>query len=103
MAWTAATFKAARVEFAEIADAAVTAALSDATSELDSRLFGSTFDQAVGLLAAHKLSISPFGQQARLEAKAGDGTTTYLAEFNRLARKKCGGALAIGQGPGGML
>lgn len=103
MSWTAASFKAANQEFAQIADAAVELALSDAVSELDARLFGDTFDQAVRWQAAHNLSVSPFGQQARLDAKGGDGTTTYLAKLNALTRKKCGGAWAIGQGPGGML
>lgn len=103
MAWTATTFKARKQEFASIADADVSLALEDATSELDSRLFGDTFDQAVGLLAAHKLSVSPFGQSARLDAKGGDGATTYSAELARLTRKKCGGAWSIGQGTGGML
>jgi hypothetical protein len=100
-AWTAASFKAARQEFATLADAAVTLALSDATSELDPRVFGDTFDQAVGLLAAHKLSVSPFGQQARLEPKTGDGTTTYHAELQRLTRKKAGGFWAVGRGASG--
>lgn len=101
MAWDAASFKAVRLEFAEIADATVTLALSDAASELDARVFGDTHDQAVGLLAAHKLSVSPFGQQARLEPKTGDGTTTYLAELQRLTRKRAGGFWAIGRGPSG--
>ena len=100
-AWTAASFKAARQEFANIADAAVTLALSDATSELDPRVFGDTFDQAVGLLAAHKLSVSPYGQQARLEPKTGDGTTTYHAELQRLTRKKAGGFWAVGRSTSG--
>lgn len=100
-AWTAATFKAARQEFASIADASVTLALNDATSELDPRVFGDTFDQAVGLLAAHKLSVSPYGQQARLEPKSGDGTTTYHAELQRLTRKRAGGFWAVGRGATG--
>lgn len=101
MAWTAATFRAARPEFAEIADAVVTLALSDAASEVDSRVYGTTYDQAVSLLAAHKLSITPYGQGARLEPKSGDGTTTYLAEFERLTRKKAGGFWTIGRNPSG--
>lgn len=103
MAWTAASFKAVNQEFASIADAAVELALSDAVSELDERLFGDTFDQAVRWQAAHNLSVSPFGQSARLDAKGGDGTTTYLAKLAVLARKKCGGGWAMGQGTGGML
>ena len=103
MSWTAASFKEHNPEFASIADSVVTLALSDAVSELDSRLFGDTFDQAVRWQAAHNLSVSPFGQSARLDAKGGDGTTTYLAKLNALARKKCGGAWSIGQGTGGML
>ena len=103
MAWTAASFKEHNPEFASIADAVVTLALSDAVSELDSRLFGDTFDQAVRWQAAHNLSVSSFGKQARLDAKGGDGATTYSAKLAVLARKRCGGGWAMGQGTGGML
>ncbi len=43
---------------------------------------GTFADQAQGYLAAHKLTMSPYGQNARLIMK--DGTTTYWKHFTRL-------------------
>ena len=103
MAWTPTTFKARWEEFSATADALITAVLAEAALECDARVYGDSYDHAVGLLTAHKLSISPGGQQARLEAKGGDGTTTYLAELNRLSRRRAGGPWAMGQTPTGLL
>ena len=96
MSWTATTFKAAKPEFGATPDAVVTTALTDAADECDERVFGATYDQAVGLLAAHKLSIAPGGQPARLKGMA-PGDTTYLLEWKRLARKKAGGPMVTGR------
>jgi hypothetical protein len=81
-------------EFANTESAVVTAAIAEATEECDERVFGDSYDHAVALLAAHKLSVSPYGQQARLKADA-DGRTTYLAEWERLARRRAGGPTVI--------
>ncbi len=43
---------------------------------------GTRADQAQGYLAAHKLTMSPFGMNARLIMK--DGSTTYWKHFTRL-------------------
>lgn len=94
MAHTATTFKARWSEFAPIDDATVTAALAEATESCNATDFAERFDEAVGLLAAHKLAISPMGQQARLESKEGD--TTYRQEWARLSRMCCGGPWAVG-------
>lgn len=100
MTLSLAAFRARYDEFTVYSDALCTAAIAEAVDECDERIFGTTgYDIAVGLLAAHKLSISPGGQQARLEAKGGDGTTTYLAEWQRLAQKRAGGPWATGQVP----
>lgn len=105
MTLSLAAFRVRYNEFEVYSDALCTAAIAEAAEECDPRIFGATtgVDIAVGLLAAHKLSISPGGQQARLEAKGGDGTTTYLAEWNRLAQKRAGGPWVTGQGPTGLL
>ena len=94
--WTATTFKARYGDFASVPSATVTAALAEADSETDARVFGDTYEQAVGLLAAHKLCTSALGERARVDG-AKPGETTYLLERNRLDRKKAGGPFVIGQ------
>jgi hypothetical protein len=100
MGWTATTFKARWGEFAPTDDALVAAALAEADAECDARVFGGSYDHAVGLLAAHKLSVSAFGLQARLDPKAAkdtpNGTTTYGQEHDAIAAKKAGGFWALG-------
>lgn len=101
MAWTPTTFRARWPEFATLADSQVQANLTAAARRCDSRVFGDDTDEAVGYLAAHLLAMSPGGQQARLEGK--EGTTTYYAEWQRLARQRAGGPWVIGQSPDGLL
>lgn len=96
MTWTAATFKARWTEFEPTADALVESALAEAARSTDARLFGEKTDDGVGLLAAHLLSISPQGQQARLESS--EAETTYSRERARLVRIAAGGPWAVGQG-----
>lgn len=107
MTWTPATFVAAWPEFASTlaADTAmgrtvVQSALTAAASECDPRLYPDDIDHLVGLLAAHKLAVSPFGQQARVDTgdkKKADETTIYLREFNRLTSLRAGGPWTVGQ------
>ncbi|HSN27175.1 MAG TPA: DUF4054 domain-containing protein [Kofleriaceae bacterium] len=94
MAWTAASYKAAFPEFAATPDAQVTAALNSAALRCDSRLFGATIDDAVALLAGHLLSISPSGQQSRLDSDSAD--TTYYREWLKLAGVAGGGPWLAG-------
>lgn len=103
MPFDAATFKARYPEFAPTPDALVTATLADATARIDSRLLSTAnFNAAVGLLTAHLLSISPFGQQARLEGEkepSGGTGSTYNSELKRLLRLAGGGPWTTGQLP----
>ena len=103
MTVTAASLKARWSEFTPTDDAVVTAAIAEATRRTDVRVFGDRFDDAVGLRACHLLSAGAFGQQARLDPKAGDGTTVYQAELNRLVRERAGGGWSAGQGPTALL
>lgn len=110
MAWTATTFKERYPTFLPKADALVVAVLAEAAAEVDARLFGATTDTAVGLLAAHKLSVDPSGAAARTDAKTilamkgqPHASSTYGIEFDALVRKKAGGPWTIGQGPRGYL
>ena len=100
MGWTAASFKARWEEFAPKSDALVQAVIAEAVDELDARLFGSRFDTAVGLLAAHKLSISPRGQTGRKEKGTADdplAQTTYGLQLMQLMQGVAGGPWVVGQ------
>lgn len=103
MTVTAASLKARWTEFGPTDDAVVTAAIAEATRRTDVRVFGDRFDDAVALLAADQLSVGAFGQQARLDPKAGDGTTVYAAALAKLRRERAGGGWSAGQGPTAML
>jgi hypothetical protein len=71
-------FRARFPEFRTADDTLVSACLAAAAGETDSGEFGAAYDEAHGLLAAHKLAISPFGQAARMVSDKGQ--TTYMAE-----------------------
>lgn len=89
MALTASTFKQRWPEFEATSDARVTTALAVATTQVNAAIFtGDRFDHAVGLLAAHGLSVSPFGRPAKAKES---GRSAYLEEFERLARARCAG------------
>lgn len=99
MAWTATTLKARFTELAPLGDSVVTAAIAEAEAECDARVFGASYDGAVGLLAAHKLSMGPGGATARQEGND-KARTTYLEEWQRLARNRAGGPWVTGYRPG---
>lgn len=60
----------------------VQAMLNAAQLEIDTSVWGPKADQGQGYLAAHKLALSPFGQNVRLVAK--DGSTTYEKHYKEL-------------------
>ena len=105
MTVTAATLKARWTEFAPTVDGVVSAAIAEATRECDAAVYGASFDDAVALLACHKLAISPQGAPSRLDggdapspssATTDLGRTTYGASLLRLQRVRGGGAWCIG-------
>jgi hypothetical protein len=71
-------FRARFPEFKTALDPLVQSVLDAAALETNVEELGNAFDEAHGLLAAHKLAISPFGQSARMVNK--DGMTTYESE-----------------------
>lgn len=73
-----ATFRVRFSEFETAPDAMVQACLDASALETDSSAFDTAYDEAHGLLAAHKLAISPYGQNARMVSDKGE--TTYMRE-----------------------
>jgi hypothetical protein len=80
-------------EFAGADLSLIDAMLNDAFFEIDPLVFGPLAGSGHGYLTAHKLALSPFGQNARLEAK--DGMTTYYVHFRQLVAKVSGGFRAL--------
>ncbi len=80
-------------EFVNASNALIQATLDEAALELDSVVFDTKYDAAHGLLAAHKLALSPYGQGARLAAytKKGIVTSTYQHHFELLVMQVQGG------------
>jgi len=93
---TLAMFRATFVEFNGVSDALVTTMLAQAQLELDQSVWGAfgavgspatKADSGQLWLTAHKLAMTPFGQNARMVSNPrGEGykKTTYGAEFLNL-------------------
>lgn len=79
---TLAEFREGFPEFCDVRDGQVKHHLERSTSRLDTSVLGAKLNQAHGLLTAHTLAASPFGQQARLVSEKGD--TTYRRQLKEL-------------------
>ena len=77
-----AAFRSRFPEFEEGSNGIVQASLDAAATELNATEIGTAYDEAHGLLAAHKLAISPFGRAARMLND--DGKSTYEVEFSNV-------------------
>lgn len=77
-------------EFARAPTTMLQSHLDSAAAEVDPVIFGDLADDTIYYLAAHRLTLSPYGQSAKLvDAKRG---TTYEVHFKNLVRKACAGA-----------
>jgi Protein of unknown function (DUF4054) len=76
-------FQARFPEFKSTDTTLVSTALNDAALLIDRCVWGVLAGQGHGYLTAHRLALSPFGQQARMVAKDGK-STTYLTHYERL-------------------
>jgi len=70
-------------EFVNVPDAVVQAVIDDVAVEFDTRVWGKYLNKGMAYLVAHVLTLSPYGQQARIAAKAGS-STTYFQEYQRM-------------------
>lgn len=81
-------FRTRYPEFSSASDGLVTATLADAALRVDDDAFGTSYDMAHGLMAAHLLWASPFGSGMRLDGDTEADSSRYLVEFRRLTREK---------------
>jgi hypothetical protein len=82
MAVTLSAWRVVYPEFNGARDPLVQASLDFAAIEVDAEVWGTKTDHGIGLLAAHYLALSPYGQNARMVAK--DGSTTYGKSYESL-------------------
>lgn len=105
MAVTPTSLKARWTEFGPTDNAVVQGAIDEAARQCDASVYGASQDDAVTLLACHRLAVSPQGMSSRLEG--GDAPlpsstttdlarTTYGAALLNLMRARGGGAWCIG-------
>jgi hypothetical protein len=83
------TFQTRFPEFAQGDAIFLQSKIDEATRQLDPTIFLTTLDDAIYLLAAKKLALSPSGNTGKLVNK--DGTTVYDGELDRLITEAVGG------------
>ena len=72
-------------EFKQTSTELVVAMLQDAALLIDQSVWGNLAGQGHGLLTAHRLALSPFGQQARMILdKKNPELTTYKSHYDQL-------------------
>ena len=76
------SWRAAYPEFRGVSDGTCQAKLDEAALQVDPGVWGAKAGAGHGLLAAHLLASSPFGQNAKMSSV--DAGTTYLANFKRM-------------------
>lgn len=90
MTVTLSSFRVSYPEFLNTADALCEAKIAAAVLRTSEDIFGDNTDEAVMLLAAHLLSVSPQGESARLEVD--EKQTVYGLELRTLRREVTFGA-----------
>lgn len=92
MAVTTASFKARFPEFVNADETFVYACIADAAARCSADAWGANYDQAVNLLAAHIMAISPFGMGLQLTVRrepqrndtSDNGSTIYEQQYLEL-------------------
>ena len=90
MAVALADFRKRFPEFRTADDSLVLEVLEEAALEVDEGVWGKKADKGIAMLCAHRLAVSPMGQQARMVNKK-DGTTTYGKQYREMLRQVTSG------------
>lgn len=88
-----AAFRTRYPEFETAGDSFLQAVLDEAETELNSAEIGDAFNAAHGLLAAHKVAISPYGVAARMLNE--EGKSTYENEFSAVMGRAIPGIFSV--------
>jgi uncharacterized protein YcbX len=92
---TLASFRARHSEFTATPDVAVQAALDAAADEIDATVWGASAAEGHGLLAAHKLALSPFGVDMRLGAFGDNKARSVYGDQHEQLAARVGGAYRL--------
>lgn len=82
-------------EFASVDEQLIEKKLAEAAERISATAFGSSFDTAQGLFAAHLLWSSPFGASMRLEGGGEEQTSRYWREYSQLRVEKVPSVLVL--------
>lgn len=85
---SSAAFLVRHPEFANVDADLVASALTRAEDEIDATVWGDLTDEGHALLAAHKLAMTPAGQDAHLRAGGGaNQTSIYWQQYEDLRQR----------------
>ena len=73
-------------DFTAARDDVVKAELANAARMVNSAMFAEQTDDAVGLLAAHRVAMRPGGEFARIKMKDGSFRSTYGDEYREMLK-----------------
>jgi hypothetical protein len=98
------SFIAAFPEFEKVPKELVDAKIAEAKLEVAASVWGAKTDLGVSYLTAHLLSMSPFGQHARLippnaKVTREDALTTYERRYRALVRQVASGFRVVNDCP----
>jgi len=101
MALTLDAFLTSFPEFATTNKPFLAAKLAEALLSIDATMWGAKADMGQGYLAAHLITLSPTGQNARMVVKTVQGeqpVTTYWGHYKRLQREIGGAGASVAGG-----
>lgn len=93
--YTLAPFRARFPDFDPTPDAFVQAALDAAADEIDATVWGAKAAEGHGLLAAHKLALSSYGQDMRLGAFGANRASSVYGEQHAQLAAMVGGSYRL--------
>lgn len=85
MAVNATSFKAAFPEFVNTDNDLITSRITMAQVQVNSTVWGDSYDTGIMLMTAHLLAVSPMGEPARLSDNS--MSTIYLRTFDKMMRQ----------------
>lgn len=78
-------------EFTNSTVSLVEACLAAAALEIDTEVWGDKATQGQYYLTAHKMALSPLGNNAQMFVKLGETTTVYWVHYQKLVRQVSSG------------
>jgi Protein of unknown function (DUF4054) len=96
------TFLTSFPEFANTPKGLLAAKLAESLLQIDPNIWGVKADTGQGYLAAHLITLSPMGQNARMIVASKNGTqptTTYMGHYRVMQQQVSSGYRVASSGP----